>query len=83
MTLQSKQNLKALIPYLSFIPMLYIVFALGQNSAETEIRLKEIIPYDVLVEKFVPRNEIETMKEDIKEIKKDVKIILLKTNVQN
>ena len=78
METQSKLNLKGVIPYLSFLPTLYIVFAWGQSKAKIESQLEEIIPYEELVEKFVPRNEIETMKSDIKEIKADVKIILLK-----
>lgn len=81
MSEQARRNIRDIIPYLSFLPTLYIVFAWGQSKATNDNHLNSgniHIPYSVLVEKFVPRNEFKTMKEDVKEIKADVKAILLK-----
>lgn len=93
MTVAAKRNLKLYMPYLSFLPVFYMVFAWGQFTENASSRMfedaheKESVihhvedndlhmPYSKKVKEFVPRNEVDGIKEDIREIKKDVKSLL-------
>ena len=93
MTTLQKRNIKSFLPYLSFLPMFYMVFAWGQftenansrmfrDSTEKENVIHHVndgdlhMPYSMKVKEFVPRTEIEDMKDNISEIKSDVKELL-------